>query len=40
MFAMWNKNMKLSRCFVFFQWQGECTGKNLMEATADTLKKM
>jgi hypothetical protein len=23
-----------------FQWRWECTGKNLMETTADALKKM
>ena len=34
------RNPQIWKCMRSFQWRWECTGKNLMEATADTLKKM
>ena len=34
------RNPQIWKCMRSFQWRWECTGKNLMEASADTLKKM
>ena len=34
------RNPQIWKCMRSFQWRWECTGKNLMEATADALKKM
>ena len=34
------RNPQIWKCMCSFQWRWECTGKNLMETTADTLKKI
>ena len=33
------RNPQIWKCMRSFQWRWECAGKNLMETTADTLKK-
>ena len=34
------RNPQIWKCMRSFQWRWGCTGKSLMEATADALKKM